>query len=250
MKTQLLINTCFILSAFAASASAPQKIDYQPEIKLTAGELLSLPAENRLLVAKNRGTGVIAELEKIAFSKQEDFDRRWKALTLSAQILGAKSEAMLKKSLRAPEWFMRNAALLAYKEILPKKSRAVAEDLLKDKALVVRSAAVQVLASSMDSNVRELFWSELENPKNFRKKQSLYIRSQILATLAEEPLSRETPLFVKHLQENDQRLHAPSIVALEKLTSKSFGRKNDGLDKKRDLWIKWAASKPSSTLLQ
>ena len=249
MKSGIVISLV-TFAGLSVLASPQKKIDFQPEVKMSVSELLSLPSENRLLVAKSRGTGFLPELEKIAFTKNEEFDRRWKALTLSAQIRGVKSEVLLKKALQAPEWFMRNAALLAYQEILPQKTKLVAEDLLKDKALVVRSAAVQVLSSSMDASVRELFWSELESPKNFRKKQSLYIRSQILASLAEDPLSRELPLFVKHLQENDSRLHGPSIIALERLTSKSFGKKADAIDKKRNLWIKWAASKPSSTLLQ
>ena len=234
------------LFIFSVAHSAPLKLDYRPEVTMSAKELLSLPGGNRVEVAKKRGAEFVAELERLAFSAQEDYGLRWKALILSAQIQGMRAEKTLQRALKAPEWFMRNAALLAYQDILPLKATPFALDLLKDKALVVRSAAVQVLAKNPTSSIRESLWEELGNAHNFRRKQSLFIRHQILAALARDPADKELPLFVQHLRENDSKLHASAISALEKLTSQRFGQKNDSLEKKRVLWMKWAKNTPEA----
>lgn len=245
MRTALLITVLTaIVGLQAGAAKKAAEIDYRPDVEMSVDELLSLPEGNRADVARRRGGEFLKELEKRAFSKAEDYRTRWKSLTLAAQIQGGKSEKMLKKAAGAPEWYMRNAALLAYQEVLPKKARPVAESLLKDKALVVRSAAVQVLARSLDEAARETLWEQLSSAQNFRKKQSLFIRGQILAVLAQDPLEKEMPLFVKHLNESDDRLHGSAIVALEKITARKFGKNNDSVSDKRDLWIKWAKNSP------
>jgi len=230
-----------VLTFFASAAvAATHNVDYQPDIKLNIDELLSLPAENRREIAKSRGQEILPQLEAKAFAKDEDYGTRWKALILSAQIQGPKAEKTLKKAVNAPEWYMRNAALLAYQDVLPQSSRFVARNLLADKALVVRSAAVNVLAQKTSAEERELLWEEMTSKRNFRKKQSLFIRGQILTALAQAPVERELPLFVGCLKENDTSLHSPAILALEKITAKSLGKKNDSIDKKRELWLKWA----------
>ncbi|MFN7727672.1 MAG: HEAT repeat domain-containing protein [Bdellovibrio sp.] len=244
------LNLCFSLLvvslALPAFAAKNPVLDYRPEVKMTVQELLSLPAENRVLVAKGRGGQFAKELETMAFSQDEEYGTRWKALTLTAQIQGPKSEKILAKALKAPEWYMRNAAILAYREVLPRQALGAARSLLSDKALVVRSAAVNVLGKKLEQNDRELLWDALTAKMNFRKKQSLYIRGQILAVLANDPLEREMPLFLKHLQEDDRRLHSSAIIALERMTSSKLGKNKDSIDQKRDLWIKWAKNKGPS----
>jgi hypothetical protein len=244
MKALLATTAVLGMSLPSLAAVSGGVANYRPEVQMTVEELLSMPGDNRAEVAKKRGGEFLSQLEKLAFSKDEDYRTRWKSLSLVAQIQGPKSEKILKKALKAPEWYMRNAALLAYQSVLPQKANEVAEQLLQDKALVVRSAAVGVLGKSTDSSARESLWSELSNPKNFRKKQSLFIRGQILAVLAQEPLEKEVPLFLKHLNESDSRLHASAIVALEKVTARKFGKKNDSIGEKRELWIKWAKNAP------
>lgn len=235
-----------VLSTIAFAAKKKANFDYQPDVKMTVEELLSLPGANRLEVAKKRGSEFAPSLEKLAFSPAEDYRVRWKSLILAAQIEGAKAGLFLDRAVKAPEWYIRNAGLLAYQDVLPKKAKVIAEKLLNDKALVVRSAAVQVLAQSMDESVRETLWDQIGNAKNFRKKQSLFIRGQILSVLAQDPREKEIPLYMKHLNESDTRLHSPAIAALERVTARKFGNKKDTVDKKRDLWIQWAKNTPES----
>jgi hypothetical protein len=216
-------------------------LDYSPDVNMSVEELLSMPAGNRAQVAKQRGNEFVPQLNEIAFSKEEDYRVRWKALILSVQIQGVRAEKTLDKALASSEWYMRNAAILAYQEVLPAKAKYHAQDLLADKALVVRSAAVEVLSKSLsDDGVRETLWDQMGQRRNFRKNQSLFIRGQILKALSEDPLQKELPLFVKHLRENDIRMHVPAIQALERITARKFGKNSDTLGKRRDLWMKWA----------
>lgn len=243
----LSVTTALILGlATPLMAANKPSIDYRPEVKMSIDELLSLPAENRVEVGKTRGQNFAQELEKMAFNKDQQYGVRWKALILSAQIQGPKSEKLLEKAIKAPEWYMRNAAVLAYMDVLPRKASAVARGLLNDKALVVRSAAVGVLGKKMDESDRELLWEALSSKLNYRKTQSLFIRPQILAVLANDPLEREMPLFLKHLRENDVKMHSSAIVALERVTARKFGKNKDSVDQKRDLWIQWAKAKGTS----
>lgn len=242
MTSLNLTLICFsiIFSCHVALASNPTKIDYQPDVKLSLSEVLSMPEENRKIVASAQDSNFSRELEKAVFDANQDFSIRWKSLTLFAQLQKEKSEAVLQKALTSKEWFLRNAALLAYDQVLPQKSISVATKMLSDKALVVRSAAVKVLAKKMDPNLRETFWAELNQKRNFRKNQGLFIRGQILDVLSQNPQKSESPLFAQLLQESDVRLHQPAINALEQLTSKKMGAKADTLDQKRTKWLSWA----------
>jgi hypothetical protein len=208
---------------------------------ISAEELISIPAANRMQLASTlKNTNISQQLWQMAFDPKKDMGTRWKSLTLAAQINRENAGPALDKAIKSDEWFMRNAALVAYKEVFPDQSQAIAEKLLKDKALVVRSAAVDVLPTKLSDGLREKLWTELYQDYNFRKKQSLFVRGMILQKLAAEPRSQEKVLFVKALQEQDSRLHSPAIVALEKISQKILGDQKTKFEKKRALWLNWA----------
>lgn len=232
-----------------AMAAIQKKVvipDAPKTITIDVREVLSMPGENRLAVAEARRDLLIPELEKFAFDAQADFGERWKAVVLVAQLRGPESRTFLKRTQQAPEWFMRNAGLIAYQNVLPREASQVAKALMADKALVVRSAAIAVLENHLDSEIRELFWSEIDQPRNFRKTQSLWTRPQMLEILAKEPKDREAPLFIGYLREADPRMHVHAVMGLEKLTRQTLGKSSSPLTEKRDLWLKWAA-RPENT---
>lgn len=256
MKPAILgfIFALLLATPFSKAAISKQPLlepaQFPAPVVLSVEEVLSMPAANRLEVAKLRKKELVAPLDKIAFSDRADFQTRWSALVLLAQIQETGAEKTLEKALNHKEWFLRNAALLTYPTVLPKKANAVALKMLDDKALVIRSAAIEVLEANMDSQVRESLWAELDHPRNFRKKQSLWIRPQILQALARDPSSRETPLFLNHLRDADPKLHAFAIQALEKATRQTLGNSKMGVPERRDLWLKWARNTKAEMALQ
>lgn len=69
---------------------------------------------------------------------------------------------------------------------------------MRDKALVVRSAAVGVLSRSLSPAIREVFWQELY--KQFSD-STMWVREQILQALAQQPQENEGKFFERLLSE-------------------------------------------------
>lgn len=141
--------------------------------------------------------------KSIAFSNKEKMQDRWSAMMSMTQFKGEKSISDLKKLAQQKEWFLKNAALLALKKVKPTEAVALAKKLLNDKALVVRSMAVEVLKDNLTEDSRKLLWSEIDKPYNFRGHQSLWIRKQMISALAEKPYLTEKLSFGKYLRDSD-----------------------------------------------
>jgi hypothetical protein len=208
-------------------------------------ELLSLPEGNRLQVAKEQSKDLYPSLIQMAFSDDRSVPTRWKALVLAAQINTEDSSQDIEKALSHPQWFMRNAALVALKTSQPEKAQKAALQLLSDKALVVRSAAVQTISEKPEENVREALWSELRADYNFHNGQGLWIRREILAKLALNPQRREYSDFSTALKEKDSSLHLDSMAALEKITQKHLGNSKSTVAEKEKLWVAYLKKNPT-----
>ncbi|MNL47184.1 hypothetical protein D3C87_1699560 [compost metagenome] len=118
---------------------------------------------------------------------------------------------------------MRNAALVAMNEVHPAEAELLAKRLLKDKALVVRSAAVEILRTKVSAANRDVLWEELNQSYNFKNKQSLWIRSQIVEVLAVKPKNHELTMFSNLLSDKDERIQIPAVRGLERLTGVKLG---------------------------
>ncbi len=235
----VLLTMAFSSAALASIPSAEMSESTNSSEVL---EVLSLPEQNRHQIAQSQVEKLLPKLLNISNTESETLSNRWKALTLAAHIGGDQAMKALNEALKSKDWFMRNAALVALRANHPLKAQAAAKSLLKDKALVVRSAAVEVLGSDFSPEDRDLLWEEFHAPYNFRRKQSLWIRGQILSQLAQKPQAKESSLFVKALMEKDSGLHEPAMVALEKLTQQKI--KATAVAQKRELWIQWAKAHP------
>lgn len=131
---------------------------------------------------------------------------------------------------------MRNAALVALAEFNNNEAQKLAKSLLKDKALVVRSAAVEVLQANPRPEVRDLLWEEMSEKHNFRNKESLWIRAQIVEALAQKPSDHELKLFTKLIEDRDERVQSAAVTGLEKLTGVSLGESKMSRQKLIGLW--------------
>jgi HEAT repeat protein len=202
----------------------------------SALEILKLPVENRRSVALEKGSEVYSEFVKVAFSEDQAMNIRWRALMAASESQGVKSTADLLKAGKMQEWFMRNAALVALSEVNPPEAVKLAQKLVKDKALVVRSAAVLVLENNSSEQIRELLWDELSQNYNFKNKESLWIRHQIAEVLAKKALPRELKQFADMLSEKDLRLQRSAIQGLEKITGIKLGGADTPPSKLVGLW--------------
>lgn len=184
----------------------------------SAMDVLNLPAENRRMILADVGEKHYAQFISLAFNEKQSMAIRWRALTAAAESRGTRATTDLMKAGEDKVWYMRNAALVALQEVNPAQGEILAQKLLKDKALVVRSAAVQALEKSQKPEVRDILWDELNQAYNFKNKESLWIRHQIVTILGQKPLDREMKSFADLLKDKDQRVQVSAIRGLQKLT--------------------------------
>ncbi len=224
------VTNLFLPTSFAALPKV------QNDSRTLLQDILNLPSQNRLSIASQQGGRFYQDLLALSFSDKEPMSMRWKALTLAAQVGQQKAVPELKKASRHSLWYMRNAALVAMNEINKDEAYDMARTLLKDKALVVRSAAAEILSQFKNPSVRDLFWEELYQDYNKKKNQSLWIRGQILGYLSQHPQAHERSLFASLLKDQDLSVQKESIHALEKITGKVLGTNEMSLTKKVSLW--------------
>lgn len=217
-----ILVTSLVIAGLSSSAFA---VGAKPSSSTlsSAMEVLKLPGENRRMVVQGQGDKYYQEFISLAFNEAQPMSVRWRALMAAAEAGGTKSTNDLIKAGSHDQWYMRNAALVALSEVNPLQAEVLAQKLIKDKALVVRSAAVEALDKSASAEVRDLLWDELNKDYNFKKSQSLWIRHQIVGVLAKKPLDRELKLFAQLLSDKDDRVQLPAVQGLEKLTGVKLG---------------------------
>lgn len=206
--------------------------------KAAIEETLKLPAKNRASILKTASSGVYSEMREIAFSKNYPMSLRWRAVMGMAEARKGKALPELLLAADDNEWFIRNAALIALTHAAPTQAVQTAKKLLLDKALVVRSAAVEVIQVDLNLGNRDLLWEQLENRINFKREQSLWIRPQIVEALAKEPRSNEVRMFARLLHDQDLKIQEFAIKGLENATGKKIGSGKISRSKLVALWIR------------
>ncbi|MFN3453860.1 MAG: HEAT repeat domain-containing protein [Pseudobdellovibrio sp.] len=184
----------------------------------------------------------IAEKELLGFTDQLSrakntalpMTHRWEALIKASELADGKEIKQVLEFAEHKDWFMRNALLVALDKMGTDLVYEKAKLMVSDKALVVRSAAVDILTRLENYETRQLLIKELNKEYNFVGKKSLWIRSQIMKNLVKKPNSTEKQLFAKLLFDQDKEISSMSIMALEKINNIKF---EEG--KKAELWKKY-----------
>ena len=232
----MLIKPLFLITiAWSAPGPAEPTLNSPPVAMTEAMEVLALPEANRGSVAQLKKVEIYPALQAIVFDPERSLQTRWKALVTMAQADPDLALKDVRKAAKFKDWFMKSAALSALKIAKPTEGRALALELLTDKALIVRSAAVGALDSPLSSAEREALWSELTKDYNFHRGQSLWVRAQILNKLSEAPEKGEVSAFAAALKEKEGQMHVAAIIAIEKLTKHKFGTNKSTVGQKKNL---------------
>lgn len=216
MKKNNLVTFSALFFALSASATVAEKKPWQPTPESIEKTLHLGPAERYEAFAKMPDSAYDILLQ-LSGSSEQAMDVRWRALTSAAMLRRESSIPDLMKAVKSEDWFMRNAALVSLAEFSPKQALVTARDLVKDPALVVRSAAVDVLAKYGAETERDLLWSELAQGYNRRGGQSLWIRSQIVKALSEKPRPTEAKKFTALLANADESIRVAASTGLDQL---------------------------------
>lgn len=206
---------CVVLISGAVSASKSAML--QKEIAVVEEPESSRSVNLGVLSGRS-----FEDLSKIAFEKENPYEIRWTALQNIATEHSTLAQGVLMKASIQPEWYMKNAALIGLQQINSKSLNEVAQRLISDDALVVRSMAVQILSKDNSSETRKLFWSELKKKYNFKRNQSLWIRYQLLEALAANPQKSEREKFLELINERDKKIQSISKDVIIKIQTKAF----------------------------
>ena len=259
---QLLLRTsicALLLSTTSISApvfaAVPQKLKVKTELfeqqkhkensffKDAAIVALRLPMQNRIQALKKYPPEKIRmALEHLAKDPQQTLQVRWRAITGLASIQPKNSSDFIDEMLQRQEWFLRNAATIALTQLDRQVALQWSTKLLSDPALVVRTAAVDVIEEHRGVEAENQLWKKLYSQENFRNGKSLWIRKRIAKTLVRFASPGEERQFIRLLQDKDPWLHKYGVEALEKITGYEFA-KGSNLEIKRKEWLAWAGHK-------
>lgn len=190
---KMILVTCVLGFSFSAMAAIPEK------------EVTNFAAQYQ--VAANPALAMT---------------QRWKALLKAAELAEGREMEKILAFAESKDWYMRNATLVALDKLGNDMVYEKAKVLVSDKALVVRSAAVDVLSRLNNREIRKIFSQELAKPYNFSGKTSLWIRAQIMKHLIQSPTEEERPFFAHYLFDRDRQIAEMSTLALEKVTNIKF----------------------------
>ena len=154
----------------------------------------------------------------VAQDSKKPLSMRWQALLKSSELANYEQMQKIKDFTHDSDWFMRNAALVSLQKIGLDHAIDPAKVLLKDKALVVRSAAVDILAKKLTLENRQLLAQEMDQTYNFKKSKSLWIRPKIFEIIAANASFDDRLFFIRHLFDSDEMIQKKSVQVLEKIT--------------------------------
>lgn len=169
----------------------------------------SIPNSSKVKTAKDN-------LQSIVFNPNYSLEARWDAYHKVVTKNQKQSIPMARKAVKSKDWFLREAGLKTFVALKPDEAKNIARHMLrKDPSMLVRAQALSAIKILNDKGSESLLWESLNDPKNFRGDQSLWIRPKIVATLMEFKLGSETK-FKSLLEDKDPQIQRLAREALKK----------------------------------
>lgn len=219
------MKTLFIVLAWSVQglAAVPQQ-NFQEKIFLNLREDRPIAVQEMSRLGKNG----LEELRKISFNEQIPMKTRWKSFMVLTELQGKKALSDIGKALKSPTWFMRSAGLTALEKANKKMSKKWAMDRLrKDKALMVRLKALQILSAHKDKKVTELFWEKITSEDSFHLNKGLWIREDLAKNLLNRVRKKDLMSWVNLLHDQNPKIQSLAGLALRKIHKDSSGQATD-----------------------
>ena len=199
--------------------------------------LLRLPIESRVPQFQKRRAESFPFLSRAAFDKSKSLQVRWRAITTMGRVDPEFFRVNLDRALVSPEWFMRNAALIALQTDDRTRAVQMSARLLTDSALVVRTQAVRNLLQLEARESEGLLWQQIFAARNFHGKESLWVRSHLAEALAHFASPGRVKSFQRLLMDRDERLHKWAVLGLENATGFKTSDAKVPLEIRRQQWL-------------
>lgn len=199
--------------------------------------LLNKPIEERVREFKRQGQPGFEFLKQAAARRDLGMNLRWRAITTMGKIDPIRFRADLEKAMTGPDWFARNAALIAIRNDGRDQSVKWSTKLLGDPALVVRTQAVRNLIDLGARETEPLLWKMLFQKQNFRGGESLWVRAHLAEAVAKFADRSRVKEFRRLLQDEDERLHRWAIIGLENSTGLKITDNSEAIENRRQKWL-------------
>lgn len=178
-------------------------------------------------------------LRSIAFNNDHVLSTRWQAFLKLVKSQGKGALKDVQRALNHKEWFMRDVGIKSLMMISPTTARLEALKLLKnDPSLIVRTSAVEVFKLLKSKKNAQQLWTALEDKKNFRRDQSLWIRPRIVSTLIELK-DKNLSAYAGLLNDKDPKVQKLVIHAFEKFSKHRAQYSNQKHTHKLAYWQSW-----------
>lgn len=241
-----LIKAMLALGIAQASVEPVEKkyqelmADPQRKAVESSENIFGATPETSLVTQETKNAEVPAEAltYKDLYRDNITIQQKWDILSDLSQKSPAFAKEVYLSCLESTDWLLRVGGLKFLANMDEQTTIEKARELiLKDKALVVRSAAVDVLVElGSVQRAKAALWEALEDTKNFHKGQSLWIRQNIANALKSFSHKVENKQWIKYLDDNDVMVQKAAVEALEKNNDIILGRMETPLKEKSELW--------------
>ena len=208
MKYLLLTSLLIGLNAYALKISKRQH--------QVLKQALELPLHRRNQFFQKR-PHYFVYLKHIFQAQESSPAMKWQALMSMTRLDPQKARPLIDQALNSSDWFLKNAGLIALEIIQPESAVRKAAQFLDHPALMLRTASVELIRRRKAEQYKDVLWTQLGSPQNFKNGKSLWVRYTIAQTLSEFSDFKDQDLFLALLEDADPRIHSIALRTLQRL---------------------------------
>lgn len=186
----------------------------------------------------------IDALAAVAADPQTHMRQRWIAVRALGKIGGAPVRDTLTPLLRAPEAALRAATVSALADADIRGMAVLVSELLRDPAIIVRSAAADSLARMGEEIAVPALVDALEDPSNVYRGQSLWVRRHFVQALEAIGGHNAVGGLIGALEDSDPTVSAAALAGVDRLVAHSYAAGRSHVDEVQ-AWKRWWANQQS-----
>lgn len=179
-------------------------------------QTLELPVNRRNQFFQKR-PHYFAYLKHIFQTPESSPSMKWQALMSMTRMNPQKAKPLIDQALNSSDWFLKNAGLIALEIIQPESAVRKAAQFLNHPALMLRTASVELIRRRKATQYKDILWTQLGDPQNFKNGKSLWVRYTIVQTLSEFSGPKDQDLFFALLEDKDPRINSIALRTLQRL---------------------------------
>jgi HEAT repeat protein len=183
-------------------------------------------------------TGYGDDLIALAENTETDARQRWVIIRALGKIDSPPGREALKRLLKDDISGIRAAAAMALGDSEDHSHAEAIAGLLEDPAVIVRASAADALAALGSSVAVPYLIRALDDPSNFYRGDSLWVRRHYVVALGACNDKGALPTLMRCLDDGDANIVDAALVALEQVSGVSWA---DGRDRGEQIqaWKRW-----------